>query len=237
MQQLKLHRMDDYLGMIQHDEQVRKTCIRLLGVSISRFFRDITLWGSLEKEVIPDMVARVSPGTIFRVWSCGCARGEEVYSFLMVWDHLARSGYQLPEIEIFATDINPGYVAMAKEGVYTTRSLKELPGLFLSQYFKKSSGKYKLKIRPELRDKLVFKEHDFLKDPSLTEKFHVIFLRNNLLTYYNPPDKETAFEKITAGLLPGGVLIVGSNEKIPQNVLFLKRYAGLPWFYFREKPC
>jgi chemotaxis protein methyltransferase CheR len=99
MQTLNLSGMDDYLEMIEKDEGVRKICFWHLSVSISRFYRDRNLWDGLGKKILPVLLYKFSNEPRIKVWSCGCARGEEVYSFLMLWESLknrsisnARSG-------------------------------------------------------------------------------------------------------------------------------------------------
>ncbi|MFO8085587.1 MAG: CheR family methyltransferase [Desulfobacterales bacterium] len=237
MQMLEQNRMEDYLEMIRQDEEARKICFQLLSVSISRFFRDKYLWNSLETDIIPTLITDFPNETKFKVWSCGCARGEEVYSFLMVWKNCKNSGYKIPDIEIFATDMNPEYLEMAKKGVYELRSLKELPEFFIEKFFMKVRGKKSYRIHFGLKEKVIFKCHDFIKESSPLRKFHIIFVRNNLLTYYNPPLRDNTLEKIIAALLPGGALVVGSHEKVSQTRFCLKRHPQITCLYFKKKTC
>lgn len=234
MQNLRLNSIEDYLEIIKQDPQARKICFRLLSVSISRFFRDKNLWDGLEKKLIPVLLSGFAKEKRFKAWSCGCGRGEEAYSFLMVWENLRNSGYKIPDINILATDLNPEYLEMATTGVYDFRSLKDLPESFIEKYFIKISGKNKFQIHKGLREKIVFKQHDFIKELPPWENFHIIFLRNNLLTYYNPQSRNTAFERIAGSLLPGGAMIVGSHEKIPRNISFLKRHPDLACVFLKQ---
>ncbi len=235
MQNLRINSIEDYLEIIKQDAQARNICFRLLSVSISRFFRDKKLWESLEKELIPVLLSEFPERKRFKVWSCGCARGEEVYSILMVWESLANSGYIIPQLDILATDLNPEYLEMASKGVYDFRSLKNLPESFIKKYFIRIPGKNKFQIHGSLKEKVVFKQHDFIEEFPPWDNFQIIFLRNNLLTYYDPQSRDAAFERVVATLLPGGVMIVGSHEKVPQNISFLKRHPKSACVYFKQK--
>jgi chemotaxis protein methyltransferase CheR len=235
MQALNLSFMDDYLELIDKDENVRKICFWYLSVSISRFYRDRNLWDGLGWKILPALLCTFSNAPKFKVWSCGCARGEEAYSFLMLWESLKNSQYQMPDLEIIATDMNPEYLKMAMEGTYESRSLKELPKLFIEKYFTKIPAKNKYQFHSHLKDMVILKQHNFMEEPPPSEEFHLIFARNNLLTYYNFPEKAVAFLKIINTLETGGAIIIGSHEKVPDNIFSLKRHTRLPWLYFKKK--
>jgi chemotaxis protein methyltransferase CheR len=235
MQALNLNSMDDYLKLIEKDEDVRKKCFWHLNVSISRFYRDRHLWERLGREILPTLLNTFSNEPGFRVWSCGCARGEEVYSFLMLWESLKNGQHQMPDLEIIATDMNPEYIKMAREGIYEFRSLKELPELFIEKNFSKLPSGNKYKLDSHLKAMVTLKHHNFIEEPPPSADFHLIFARNNLLTYYNFPEKRVAFLRIINTLKTGGALIIGSREKVPDNIFCLKPYPGLPCLYFKNK--
>ncbi len=235
LQVLNLDCMDDYLELIERDENVRKTSLRHLTVSISRFYRDRILWERLGKEILPVLLNKFSNEPKFRVWSCGCARGEEAYGFLMLWESLIPDRYQMPDLEMIATDMNPEYLKKAKEGIYEFRSLRDLPKVFVEKYFNKLPDENRYRLHPGFREMITFMNHNFIEKLPPLEKFHIIFVRNNLLTYYNLPEKIVALSKIINSLSEGGVLIIGSQEKIPDNIFCLKAYPGLSCLHFKEK--
>ena len=83
MQDLKCQNMDTYLDLLNQKTELRQECERRMTVSISRFFRDRQLWHNLADDLLPHLIEREK--NTLRVWSAGCARGEEVYSFKIVW--------------------------------------------------------------------------------------------------------------------------------------------------------
>ena len=133
MQILYCTNMAEYLLELDRNDEARDECKRLMTVSISRFFRDQRLWELLQNEILPVLIEKYSDKT--RVWSAGCASGEEVYSFKILWDYLATSNSHLPGLEITATDMNPEYIKRAEDGVYSDSSLKEVPEQFRFVYF------------------------------------------------------------------------------------------------------
>ncbi|MBW1896730.1 MAG: hypothetical protein JRI47_06700, partial [Deltaproteobacteria bacterium] len=125
--------MDGYLSALGQSPEDRQACERLLTVSISRFFRDPSLWQALENEILPEIIT-VNRDKV-NAWSAGCACGEEAYSLKILWD-VMRSDYQeCPALHVLATDSNPVYLNKARNGIYTRSSLKEMPGALKAGYF------------------------------------------------------------------------------------------------------
>jgi len=85
-------------------------------VSISRFFRDRSLWEYIKEKLIPEILSR-NPDQV-NVWSAGCALGQEVYSFKMLWLLLDDESGPLPPLSLIGTDINQEYLDMAVSGVF-----------------------------------------------------------------------------------------------------------------------
>jgi len=233
MQKLGCLSVREYMTAVSRAPEVENECRMHLTVSISRFFRDSRLWGSLENVEFPDLISAC--GSIFRVWSCGCARGEEAYSFKILWDRLRCAVPNLPPLALWATDINPTTIEMAKQGVYGISSLKELARGDIDRYFDQVTGKQRYVVKPFLKEGIRFDYHDITKHQPPASQFVVVFLRNNLLTYYRTPEKEKALETILRALAPGGMLITGSHEKLPAGFGHMKVAADQPWIFFKPQ--
>jgi len=173
-------------------------------------------WEVLERDILPGLIERRVEK--MRVWSAGCAAGEEVYSLKIVWDRLKASHSRLPRLHITATDMNPLYLERANAGVYTSSSLKEVPDVFRSSYFIHRAGTKLHKIRASLKKDVLWQVGHLLSDQP-DSQFDLIFLRNNLLTYYLDEFKKPALGKVISHLIIGGFLITGSHEKLPPNGL------------------
>ena len=231
MQKLGCVSVRDYMAAVSRAPEIEQECRMHLTVSISRFFRDRRLWDSLENMELPDLISAC--GSVFRVWSCGCARGEEVYSFKILWDRLRCAVPKLPMLALWASDINPAYIEMAKQGVYGISSLKELPREDIDRYFDQVTGKQRYVVKPFLKEGIRFDHHDIIKHQPPASRFEVVLVRNNLLTYYRNPEKELALESIFGALVPGGILIIGSHEKLPAGFDAMIASVDHPWTFFK----
>jgi chemotaxis methyl-accepting protein methylase len=185
----------------------------------------------LEEEILPRMIA--TKKRIFHVWSAGCARGEEVYSFKIVWDRFIGNYDQQPDLELTATDMHPDYIEKAVAGVYTKSSLKEVPREIRERYFDMRKSGNRFEVKAFLKEGIDWKVQDIFADAPGPE-FDIIFLRNNLLTYYKAHKKKEGFTKVIKVLAPDGWLIVGSHEKLPPGALNIQRHNSIPWAYRQE---
>jgi chemotaxis methyl-accepting protein methylase len=233
MQELQCGKIETYLDLIRHDDRELEECRRRMTVSISRFFRDRNLWLALESEILPGLI-ETEPGNM-KVWSAGCARGEEVYSFVMVWHRLKAGSNRLPGLELTATDIHPDYVSKAQAGIYTRSSLREIPEEMRDDYFDRHRGGGRYDLKPMFKKDIIWRVQDLFSDPP-GAGFHIVFLRNNLLTYYRRQSIKAPLAKIIDSLNPGGWLIIGSHEKLPSDATGLTRNPAAPWAYRRDVP-
>jgi chemotaxis methyl-accepting protein methylase len=210
MQETGCQSVADYICAIESDPETRLRFECLTGVSISRFFRDRGLWRKLQERILP--VLAKSPRLV-KVWSAGCASGEEVYSFRILWEDMRKFCASLPDLSILATDICPEYLNRGRAAIYSSSSLKEVPGPILRLYFEKAAGG-KYAVGPWIKEGISWQVHNLLSDPVGTG-FDLVFLRNNLLTYYMDEVRIPAFLKVVESLAPGGYLIIGSHESMP----------------------
>ena len=222
--------MADFLTQLEQSRETRQACELLMTVSISRFFRDRKLWETLEKTLLPEILQRRSEKV--SVWSAGCACGDEVYSFMILWDRLSKGVSRLPDLEMIATDLNPAYLQRARSGIYSAASLKEVPPEIRSEYFRQRPGKKLFQVKDSLKKNISWRAHHLLSDPP-GRNFDVVFLRNSVLTYYEEQLKKKALENVLSRLVPGGILIIGSHETIPLEVPELSAVVPHPYVFRR----
>jgi chemotaxis protein methyltransferase CheR len=232
MQELKCSNTEAYLDLLNNSDVVRKECERRMTVPISRFFRDRKLWLDLEKKILPPMIARNKKA--IQVWSAGCARGEEVYSFKIIWDRIKEKYAHQVRLAITATDVNPDLIEKARAGIYTQSSLKEVPREIQKRYFEMPKSGNRFVLKAFVKEDIDWKVQDIFEDPP-GAAFDIIFLRNNLLTYYQDPLKKEGLSTVVGALIQSGWLIVGSHEKLPPERFGLQRHELIPWA-FRHKP-
>ena len=222
--------IDEYIEIIEKDREVHIQFERLMTVSISRFFRDRKLWEIMRGEILPLMLEKKNQ--MVKVWSAGCASGEEVYSFKILWEEKRKSFKNVPGLNLLASDMNPAYLDRAKAGVYSRSSMREVPDEIMSVYFNQTvNGKYVLKSRAKMG--IEWQVHHLLSDPPEIA-FDLIFLRNNLLTYYADEVIVPAVGKMVDSLTPKGFLIIGSHERMPFERADLSQWGDSTYIYQRH---
>jgi chemotaxis protein methyltransferase CheR len=228
MQKLGCRNVNAYLHILDRHEDVRQHCEGLMTVSVSRFFRDRMLWKIIEDHIVPEILSKNVEKVKF--WDAGCACGEEVYSIKILWETLRSRFGDMPDIEIWVTDINQTYLRKAREGIYSVSSIKEVEQHVRKKYFLFQEDKKKFKINPSLKKGIIWKVHNMLHDFD-ENNFDIIFLRNNLLTYYIDEIKQPAFQKVAKSLAPGGFLIIGSHETLPLELKDLMSYRSQSYIF------
>ncbi|MDD5475760.1 MAG: hypothetical protein PHU03_04500 [Syntrophales bacterium] len=230
MQQLGARNAEHYLEKIKSEPEIRLESKRLMTVSVSRFFRDRPLWEYLKKKLIPGIVSR-NPSLV-TVWSAGCALGQEVYSFKILWRIMEEESGPLPPLSLMATDINREYLAVAASGVYGDHVSKEIPENWLERFFRFDQGRYC--ISEDLKRNISWRLHDLTGALLTGESHHIIFMRNNLLTYYKDEFHESAVNRIAGALKEGGYLIIGSGEKMTVDDRKLRMVEDYPGIFQRH---
>lgn len=229
MRECGCRNVPEYLWLLGESPAAKKTAEKLLTVSISRFLRDPEVWTALEA-CLASRLAEASARVFtrpFQAWSAGCSCGEEVYSLKILWTRLERRFPDLPPLVVWAGDANPEVLEKAERGVYPRSSVRNLSAEILEEAFISTSKKFA--VRPSLKTGIRWLRHDFMLEPPPAWDLDLIFLRNNLLTYYLPPMMMPAFSRILAALKTGGLLVIGLKEAAP--------IPGLPLRPRPEHPC
>jgi len=194
---------DSYYKSLLTDKKLYNEFINYLTINVSEFFRNPSQWEILEKEIIPQLL---SIKKNIKVWSAACSTGEEPYSLVM----LLSKFMSLNEINILATDIDEDAINKAKIGIYSEKSLANVPSEFIRKYFIKTSNSYK--ISEEIKKCVEYKKHNLLMD-SYPSGCDLICCRN-VLIYFTEEAKNDIYFKFSKALSPHGVLFVGSTEQI-----------------------
>jgi chemotaxis protein methyltransferase CheR len=217
-----------YLKRLDDDREAQNDARRLMDVSISRFFRDGPLWQVLERDILPSLIAEHPDG--LRVWSAGCALGQEVYSFAILWAMLAGKMAAIPPLELWATDVNLAYLERAMEGIYPAGDLARVPEKMRDRFFR-SAGKSQRRVADEIRKGIRWRVHDLTANAPPARDFQIVFLRNNLLTYYQDEIVKTALPAIVDGIVPGGILVIGRKERLPDFLKGFHPHAAVSCLY------
>lgn len=194
---------DDYFQGLKSDKVLLEQFINYLTINVSEFYRNPNQWQVLEKDIIPSLLSKKNRLTL---WSSACSTGEEPYSLAM----LMTKFFPLKEIRILATDIDEEAMNKAKFGLYSEKSLENLPLDFKTKFFTKIENSYK--IFDEIKRCVEFRKMDLLKDrfPSNMD----LILCRNVMIYFTEEAKELLYSKFYNSLDDNGILFVGSTEQI-----------------------
>ena len=196
---------DDYFLALKSDKELLNQFINYLTINVSEFYRNPTQWEVLEKHILPDIIEK-SRRRPLNVWSAACSTGEEPYSLVM----LLTKFYNIKDIKVLATDIDEEAMNKAKVGLYTEKSLDDLPLEFKGKYFDKVESSYR--IKDEVKNRVEFKKMDLLKD-TFPRNMDLITCRN-VMIYFTDEAKELLYNKFYNSLNENGVFFVGSTEQI-----------------------
>lgn len=216
LQELGLSGVAAYRTYLEDHPGEWATLDRLCWISISRFYRDQGVFRNLEREILPELAR----ATISRredklhCWSAGCAGGEEPYTLAILWQQTLAKRFPTLCLQITATDIDARAIQRAERACYRVSSLKELPAEWRKQAFVASGEEVCLKAR--YRAALSFRVQD-IRETMPRGPFHLILCRNLVFTYFDETSQQEILAKLTDRLLPGGALIIGKLESLPEG--------------------
>jgi chemotaxis protein methyltransferase CheR len=187
--ELGLGSLDSYRDLLERDRGEWQVLDGLMNVTISRFNRDRGVFEFLRSEVL-------RPG--MRVWSAGCASGEEPYTLALLCDGL----------EVLATDIDPAVLRRAEAARYPPSALRELPLHVRDVAF--TDGVLDIRYRS-----VTFRRHDIRDDPPAAGPFDLVLCRNVAFTYFDDAGQRATLRRIASVTAPGGALVVGAHEALP----------------------
>jgi chemotaxis protein methyltransferase CheR len=185
--------------------------LNLITIPETYFFRDRAQFRAFERFVIPDIVEKKSyPGASLRIWSAGCSTGEEPYTIAMI---LAAGMLDRP-IQILATDVSHNALKAAREGVYTARSVRDMPQQYLNRFFTRKGDHYLLD--ESIKQMVEFRYFNLVTEPyPLMEMsgWDIIFCRN-VTIYFQAEATRKVIHNFYQSLREGGYLFAGYSESL-----------------------
>jgi chemotaxis protein methyltransferase CheR len=196
-------------GIFERDREAFDSLVAELTVGETYFFREPEQLAFIRRTVLPDLGARHERRGV-RVWSAGCASGEEAYSLAIL---LHETG-MAPEAEVLGTDISRARIAVARRGCYAPWSLRGVPDEVVSRYFRRRDGKYKL--APVIRSMASFRYQN-LPDGTGAPRFSDargadLILCRNVLIYFDRDAVTRAAHRLLAALDDDGWLFLGASD-------------------------
>ena len=179
-------------------------------INVTGFFRDPLAWQALGEEVLPELLSAKSARRPLRVWSAGCATGEEAYTLAIVLVETMGLEDFISRVKIYATDLDEDALAEARTGVYTERQIAEVNEEFRRKYFEANGTKYA--FRRDLRRQVIFGRNDLTRDAPIS-RVDLLVARNTLM-YFNAETQSNIIRKFHFALSSPGFLFLGKAEML-----------------------
>ena len=208
MRMLNITSSSQYAELLNSDINEVGTLYDSLSINVTKFYRDKQVWQVFRNKIIPNLLKNTKRNDKLRIWSCGCASGEEPYSLAIMFNEAFKNSDN--KFKILATDINSKALQHAQRGIYTADNLKNLDSLLITKYFKKTNDE-NYKIIDKIKDLVSFNLADITTFS--ISYLDVIFCRN-LLIYYGKDAQDLIFKKFHNVLKPNRYLVLGMDETL-----------------------
>jgi len=215
---LGLKRLDDYLSYLKINTEENERILDFLTINVSHFFRNPLTFEYLAHKTLPTLFSEKNNGEV-RIWSAGCAMGEESYSIAILINELTRKQKSPPHVHIFATDINPKILKQAKQGIYKEEQIRNIRHGLVTDYFESRENGYHLNNK--IKKMVSFSFYDmmdtrtYVPPESVFGNFDLVLCRN-LLIYFSLKNQKKIFDKLFRSLKADGRLVLGMAEAIPE---------------------
>jgi two-component system CheB/CheR fusion protein len=208
MQITRTNDLKDYYEYMHDKPDEAQALMGDLLISVTTFFRDRAVFEALKARVLPRVFEGKGVDDTIRVWVSGCATGEEAYSLALLLLEEAGRREDRPVIQVFGSDLDSRALGIAREGCYPAAIEADVSEERLRSFFRREGDQYC--VRQEVRDIVLFANHDLLKDPPFS-RMDLISCRN-LLIYLDRELQEQVCGTFHYALNPGGFLLLGSSE-------------------------
>ena len=234
LRELRISGLQAYVPYLESHCEEWDALDELCRIPVSRFFRDCGVFEQLEHIVLPTLAAGAAAQgrNELACWSACCASGEEPYTLALIWGlRLAR---RLPQaqLRIVATDIDAHLLERARSACYRSSSLKALPQDLLAAGFSRRETQFCL--RDEFRT-IEFLQQD-IRNVVPNAEFDLVLCRNAVLTYFAPRLRRQVMETVISRVRPGGALVIGIHESLPQDPSRITAWPATRAIYRKREP-
>jgi two-component system CheB/CheR fusion protein len=205
--------------LVEHPEEFVKLFNTIL-INVTGFFRDRETWDLVAAEVIPQVLDERPPDAPLRVWSAGCASGEEPYTIAMLLvEALGEEAFKR-RVKIYATDVDDDALSQARDAAYSAKQLDSVPPELRERYFQQQNHGFA--FRNDLRRTVIFGRNDLHRDPPIS-RVDLLVSRNTLM-YFGPEVQQRILANFYFALNRGGFLVVGKAEALQSGRNFFVPY-------------
>ncbi|MBN2247764.1 MAG: protein-glutamate O-methyltransferase CheR [Coriobacteriia bacterium] len=206
-----------YAAYLDRDPDEYHNLVDAITINVTQFFRDAEVFELFRCQVVPAIIEQkvARRQRVLRVWSAGCATGEEPYSLAMsLLDQISRLGVDTIVPTVIGTDLDRLAIATAKRAVYPVRQLEQIPKQDRLRYL--DIGAETFTVKQRVRDMVRFQYLNLFEDPPI-HGVDAVFCRN-VFIYFNKADQERLVRAFWESLIRGGYLVLGRSERLTPEV-------------------
>ncbi len=210
MAEVGVDRFDEYIDYLQLNSGEFVELFNTLLINTTAFFRDPQAWNILGNDVVPQLLAARPPDSPLRIWSAGCASGEEPYTVAMVFARVMGDAAFRERVKIYATDVDEEALDQARHGAYLPRQIEDIPRDALERFFEQTDQRFV--FRKDLRRCVIFGRNDLVQDAPISH-IDLLVCRNTLM-YFTAETQAQILRRFHFGLDDDGVLMLGKSEML-----------------------
>jgi two-component system, chemotaxis family, CheB/CheR fusion protein len=215
MQEAGIDGYSAYREYLEHHAAAFGDLFNTILINVTSFFRDDVAWKFLADEIVPRIV-QGREGEGIRIWSTGCATGEEAYSLAIIFAQALGDDEFRRRVKIYATDVDDDALKTGRHARYTTKHMTPVPTELRDVYFEQTNGSWS--FRPDLRRPVIFGRHDLVQDPPIS-RIDLLVARNTLM-YFDTPTQEQILQNFHFALRDDGYLFLGKAEALAARTSF-----------------
>ena len=210
MHEAGTHDYVDYRDRLESSAEEFGYLFNTILINVTGFFRDAEAWSYLQREIMPELIADTEGADEIRVWSAGCASGEEAYSLAIAFAEALGVEECAKRVKIYGTDVDEEALRDARAGLYLPKALEPLPSELRDKYFEKNGSQFA--FRPDLRRRVIFGRHDITRDAPIS-RLDMLACRNTLM-YFNVETQSHIVDRFHFALREGAFLFLGKAEML-----------------------
>ncbi|MHC5822206.1 MAG: CheR family methyltransferase [Nostoc sp.] len=210
MQSFNIEKFEEYLDFLEvHPEEFNYLFNTIL-INVTAFFRDSSAWEYIAEEILPNLIRNKKTSDQIRIWSAGCASGEEAYTLAMLMAEMLGAEEFRQRVKIYATDVDEDALNQARLAMYSAKDIQTVPDQLRQKYFEVAGNCYV--FRPDLRRSVIFGRHDLLQDAPIS-RLDLLVSRNTLM-YFNSETQGRILARFHFALNDNGYLFLGKAEML-----------------------
>ena len=208
MDLVNIKKYENYIDYLEvHPDEFSHLFNSIL-INVTSFFRDPPAWNYLSHEVIPRVIESKKPADFIRIWSAGCASGEEAYTLVITLAEALGLEQFRKRVKVYATDVDEDALVAGRQATYTAKDLAPVSQELKEKYFEPVNSRYL--FRGDLRRSVNFGRHDLIQDAPIS-RLDLLVCRNTLM-YFNAETQASILTRFHFALNPGGFLFLGKAE-------------------------